>query len=497
MDPAEEEPSIEVRPADGWLLADGPDIGAHGIPACKMVLAVSVRITMNAPNTLHNFCNMLRMLPVSITMELLRPNSGVIAAVPVGGKLTAAECEVIVNGHSLGLMRPMLCDGDQLWSLRTQESIHALPSEHDKDRLREFVSFLQMGCDLTYSRAMGSDTYTNDRVAAIGVNMASRNRSASACISVYNEAKPRLAGACGMLDAMNYTLHKLDALNTTEWRFRPGNMQNFLHCITSDVMMCLNYHGGCMQGAENGIGSTLMWSDGGNNQRTLSKVPSHGWVLETVRRKNRGNGADFVINSLIIALSHKNYDPESTLGEIFIELKQTSQQGLLMDVCNMFEEKPGLSKTIAHLVKDCFQLLYTTELQAQNNSVALACLQALSWLIYRNTITKVQNTLRTTRADDATGRVKVTYVQVKGGFLAIASNNVGKGPVDERIAAINSVVRRLSSCTAAMDNQATGYASDTHRANLNGRQNYMARPYVQPSDLIAAKKVHTYALTKS
>ena len=484
-----EDAEEQAKPPNGWTLTEGEDTGHTGVPACGIVMAVSVRLATDTMCTLTNFCTIVKTLPVSVAMDILRPASGIVAPIHIGGKLTAAECEVIVNGQNINHVRSTLSGGDKAWSEKTQQSIHALPPAYDASRLSEFQSLLVLGHTLAYSRAGGSDDYTNDRVAAFGKSMASKKTSSTLCRSMYEEAQAYAQGACGRVGAMQYAMLKFDKSNETEWSLRPGNLQNLLHLITSDIMQCLSYTGGCFQGAENGIGGTLMWSDGGNNHRSLSKVHGVGWSMQVIRRKNKGCGADFVLGMLILALTLKNYDSEMEIGELITELKQTSAHGLLLEVCHVLEQHVGGETKLVHLLDKIGRLTYTTELQAQNTPAALACLQALSWLITRNTITQVANILRTTRADDATGRVKVTYMQVMSGYLALASNNVGTGAVGERVAAINSVVRQLSSCSGPMGECTTQETeADRRRRISNGRQNYMARDYVPPEQHINTRR---------
>ena len=337
-------------------------------------------------------------------------------------------------------------------------------------------------------RCGGSGGYRNPRTGHFFTLMQSKLQSVAKCARVFEEAMRLDNADCPLRQAQAFITHKLDLINSKEWAFRPGNMQNFYHCMISDVFHALNYHGGCMQGAENGVGGVMWWSDGGGTQTVFNRLHNRSWTLHQVLDKDKGCGADFVVNHFTHSVKIKNFDPNAPVAasDVFVEVKQSSGFGLLQDFSDITEEKPGHEPTIVYQVRETHKLMYTTELIPNPNN-----LQALAWAIDRNTVGGNANILRTTRADDATGRVKVTYTLVKGGYFALCSNNVQPGPCAERVRAICSVARQVSSCTNAMDETRSSHTQNK-RVITNGQQNYMSRDFVQPADLIKLKETLFY-----
>jgi hypothetical protein len=68
-----------------------------------------------------------------------------------------------------------------------------------------------------------------------------------------------------------------------------------------------------------------------------------------------------------------------------VQVKKTSEMGLLQGCCNVFEKALNGEWTQSHVIKDTSGRTYSTELKAGDDAASLSGLSAISWLIQRNT----------------------------------------------------------------------------------------------------------------
>lgn len=174
-------------------------------------------------------------------------------------------------------------------------------------------------------------------------------------------------------------------------------------------------YGWIFQGAENGIGATLIVQDGGGAYRAVGGENQFGIVFI----KNNGCGADFVMSVLQAMLDIEAMDPrlegqfvKGVDDHVFQAVKRSSELGLFMLTCNVLKGVDG-DQTVTHRITETGSRLYTTEMRLHKDATSAAAMQAIVTSVPRMTRTNTPQTCTSTAEDKETKtRVPVKYVQV-------------------------------------------------------------------------------------
>ena len=168
-------------------------------------------------------------------------------------------------------------------------------------------------------------------------------------------------------------------------------------------------------------------------------------------RASAGTGADHCMAVLKKLTTIGKYDARFSMKqELMVEMKRVTETSLMHETCDTLEHR-GNTVTIKHRIEETGQLKYTTELKARGDQQSINNMQAISWLIPRNTQAMDFNRFTTTREDGTTkDRVLVEYRQVIGGYLCLCSNSVGDN-VRERFHTLLAVCRCVASGAEGVD----------------------------------------------
>ena len=460
----EEEPPARIRP---FALMGLEDTEVRGVPAAMVAMRVVVRPAVELSMRITEMRLHLRSLPESVMIDLLRAHM----LTEQGGeeddhllqrmreralRVSASEMrEIVIGDGEYSLTRPMLAHGDAVWGEQMMHTVHGTAAA--PRRLTALRQFLHMGFALAYTRSRGSDGYNNDRVASFGRSMLFDGgvQSRRECRDAYTRMRLATAEASGSasVEALRFLLDTFVQCDQHAWNLRPDNMHLVMQLLISDVMLCLNYHGSVIEGAHNGIGATLIVRDGYGNYRRWFKDVSGGGgtVLGQVMDKNNGTGADFCVAALKKVTTIGKYDPRFAMRrELMVEMKRVTETSLMHETCDTIEHR-GNTSTIKHRIEETGERKYTTELKARGDQQSINNMQAISWLIARNTQAMDFNRFTTTREDPASKeRVLVEYRQVIGGYLCLCSNSVGEN-VRERYHTLLAVCRCVASGAEGVD----------------------------------------------
>jgi hypothetical protein len=448
--------------------------GGGGLPRCVVSLEVVLATSVERQMALVEFQQHMGTFPESVMLELLR----VQLCLPVelmrqmgrrmrreGLVLNQSDLrDLVMGGGEYRLGRAMLAHGDAVWGRQMMAMMEEV--EGAEARLKTVRDFVRMGFALAFTRAQGSDGYTNGRVASYGRFMAHEGGDASRreCREMYTRMR-QLFDAEGeeeegggwegsaMHRGQRLSMELLLSCDRRAWNLRPDNLFLYMQLMVSDVMLGLNYHGSVIDGAFNGIGATVVVRDGGGSFRQWFKDPNSG-VLTTgqVMKKRNGTGADYVVGEYKGAVEIGAYEPHfKPEGEVMTEMKRVTELSLVKETCNVYEGV-GSSKNMAvkHTITDAMGRKYSTELKAGGDLQSINCMQAIAWLIPRNTLTADSNCFSTTREDASTKeRVRVEYRQVIGGYWVICSNHVKDGS-RERFRTMLAVTRSVTSAAGGV-----------------------------------------------
>ena len=217
-----------------------------------------------------------------------------------------------------------------------------------------------------------------------------------------------------------------------------------------------------MQGAENGIGSTIIVQDGGGAYRVGDAVFS---------TKFNGCGADFVISVLQVCAPHPQAGPadfraqvmmslsrydarfavKDALHEFFQEVRRSSEMGLFSLTCNVVKGADGNQEMISRIIEVSYRF-YTTEMRLHSDSISAAAIQAIVTSVSRQTRSANPNIQTSTEQDTKLKvRVPVKYIQAIIGYLVVCSNNLVGTENKERFVTLSKVVRCIPSCADAID----------------------------------------------
>jgi hypothetical protein len=396
--------------------------------------------------------------------------------------------------------------------------------EGGEERLHTMIKFMQIGFALSYTRAKGSDSYTNGRVAAYGRYMTFENGELSRdeCREMYThmrlayflnteeeeeeeeaqeEADSASVDGSSMIRALQYAMDKVLECDSCMWNLRPDNLHLFMQLMVSDLMLCLNYHGSVIDGASNGIGATVVIRDGGGSFRQWFKdVSSGGLMLGQVMSKGNGTGADHCVSAYKKIVNVGVYDDRFKMQREFItEMKRATETSLIQETCNTIEWR-GSTPLIKHLIEETDTRKYSTELKAGADQQSLNNMQAISWLIPRNTVAMDCNCFTTTREDaDSKERIRVEYRQVTNGYLALCSNVVREG-ARERFHTVLAVTRTVASSAAGveMDDVMKGGESEQRFVEgLHSEERYTAQNGRVDRAVVSGKEIELHKAARS
>jgi hypothetical protein len=431
-----------------------------GYPACKIGMEVNMSKSIEMFPSYQLFWSECKGFPTSVTLDVLKKSLDMEddASGEEEECLTLVESDMIMKGETPIFKRPMLSGGDSVWGEQCRESL--LRMEGDGRRRWEYQrKFVRLAFALGLTRASGSDVYDNKRVEAYGKFMAMGEESVRECKDTYAKFMENAGGkrlGCCVHEAMQLFTHVLHQVNHEVWHLRPDNLYLLMQLMTSDVQLCLNYFDSMIRSACNGIGGMLIVRDGGGSYRTLfhkdTAGHSEGSVnMGQVLSKKNGSGVDTCVS---IYKSHVNlsaYSKECASNvEGFVELKRTTELGLLQECCNVIENPNTESARQIHTVKDTCSRKFSTELRAGNDTPSQSCMQAISWLVTRSTLGLDSNCFATTKENEKTKtRVSVEYRQVMFGYWVVCTNNVGTQS-RERFKTLLTVSRSICSCTNAI-----------------------------------------------
>jgi hypothetical protein len=128
---------------------------------------------------------------------------------------------------------------------------------------------------------------------------------------------------------------------------------------------------------------------------------------------------------------------------------------------------------------------YSTELKAGNDSQSQSCMQAIAWLVPRNTTSTDVNIFKSTRENEKTkSRISVEYRQVIYGYWLICSNSVGNLS-RERFRTLTTVSRSIASAGNALNPLINNNNNSGCRRNHNNNNNNNDSAGVQDSSSMA------------
>ena len=468
---AEEEVDYTAKPMETiepLLLADAL---TGGLPLSVASIEIISPTRHEQPPTLVEFTRQVRAFPESTMLELLRGCMHNLSRTLMkemteamrgqGVMLSMAEVRDIVMGsgeYQLG--RQMLCLGDETWGKQVANLIARAPAD---TRLNMYRDFLRVSFALAFTRATGSDGYTDDRVAAYGRYMLLRGgaNSQADCRRLFEQtatafpSEPQPASATHR--AWRIAMELLLDCDRRVWNLRPDNLFLFLHLLIGDLMLAINFFGSVVDGAFNGIGGTVVVRDGSGSYRVRFMNRATGGRGEgDVMSKNNSSGADHTTNCFKQAIDIGEHEPRlRPEREQVVELKRVTETSLIQETCNVLEGN-GSDLRVKHAITHTGDRKYSTELKTGGDQQSENCMSAIAWLIPRNTRARTANNFESTRENGETKeRIRVEYRQVKGGYLAICSNSVRQG-ARERFHTMLAVSRSIASAAGGVD---LGYAS--------------------------------------
>ena len=394
---------------------DGGD--RYGLPACQFCM--DVHVAPSAQCNYRNFENGLRVFPQALVEDICAEMLGVELLGREEDRLSCRLCKEAVSGgyEPLGSVRARYANGEADWHDARMRSIMQQGGGSRLERLEELVG---MGVVFAITRADGSDCYTNGRVAEY-LKRTRLGGSVEECRRVHSLYSER--GLFGVSEVLH-------SCNEEGLHLRPDNLFLLEQLLISDVMQGLNFFGGVIEGAPNGIGCTIVVRDGGGHYRR------QGGSVEVCSKMN-GSGVDttMAVHKSLCGLF-------CACEDVFKEIRQSSNMGLLLDVCNKYEGNAG-SQSLVHTVRNTSLRLYASELvlQSGNNTVS-----ALSQLVTRNTNSVDLNSYRTTEENTRTKqRVAIEYLQVLFGIMLLCGNMTPDAVTYERVVTICRVVRNVAS----------------------------------------------------
>ena len=454
-------PPAVVQPYRGV----GLENGEQRLPECLLSIRVVMRTNVETTMQLEDVRQHLRVFPESVMLELLRLQmqgrnelgqrmEREMRAQTVG--LTVGELRDLVMGNeSSSLPRVLLAWGDAEWGRHMMRVVN----EAGEARLQVLEHVMAMAFELAYTRAKGSEGYTHARAAAFGQYMFLEQGAASkgACRAAYERMARRSGGVHGSaaVQAQEFMLDVLVECDACMWNFRPDNMYLFLQFMISDVMLVLNYYHSAIDGAYNGIGSTIVVRDGGGNYyRWYKDADGKGTAtLGQVQSKGNGTGADHTMGAYKKSMELDKYDRRinaTAVKAVFSELKRTSEAGMWQYYCHLLE-RMGTRVTVKQRVQDADQRHFASEMKGSGDQQAVSNITALVWLIARNTTSDGVTSYKTTREDPTTKRRVVDeYLQAVFGFMLICANAIA--PIlRERMHTILAVSRSVTSSADGVD----------------------------------------------
>ena len=453
-----------VRPCAGVELTE--EGGARGLPGCVAAMRVVVRTSVESGGArLTEFRQQMRTFPESVMLELLRGQMQLpedllrsMNRQMRAGTLEITACDmrdVVMGDTEYNLGRPRLSHGDAAWGRQMMATMKEMGGA--RERLETLGKFMQMGFGLCYTRSKGSDSYTNGRVAMYGRYLTFENGELSRreCNAAYVDMRLQQGNTVegsAMTGALRYAMDTVLACDRCVWNLRPDNLHLFMQLMVSDLMLCLNYWGGVISGASNGIGATVVIRDGGGSFHRWFKDPMSGsMVLGQVMNKDNGSGADYCVGAYKKAVSIGEYDERFRMQREFItEMKRVTETSLIQETCNTIEWR-GNTPTIKNLIEETDDRKYSTELKAGGDQQSLNNLQAITWLIPRFTAALLPTKYTSTRGDaDTNERIRVEYHQAKDGYWVLCCNNVREG-ARERVHTMMAVSRSVVSSAAGIE----------------------------------------------
>ena len=481
-------PPKAMKTVDPLLLLDGV---SGGLPESVATIEIITPTRQEQPPTMVDFSRQMRAFPESVMLVLLRGAMSLPTELmdtmaarmrAEGLALTMTEVrDVILGSAEYQLGRQMLCLGDEGWSRHMMAMLASVPEATRLGMLRDFV---RVGFALAFTRATGSDGYTDDRVGAYGRYMLFEDGALSRrdCRTLYTQTGQAFPGkipASATHRAWEMAMELLLACDRRVWNLRPDNLFLFMELLIGDIMLCLNFFGSVIDGAFNGIGGTAVVRDGGGSYRVRFMDRGSGGRGEgDVMSKNNSSGADHTTNCLKQGIDIGEYEPRfKPEREVMMELKRVTETSLIQETCNVLEGH-GSELRLKHAITHTGDRKYSTEMKTGGDQQSDNCMSAIAWLIPRNTRARTANGFQTTREDEKTKeRVRVEYRQVKGGYLLLCSNNVKQG-ARERFHTMLAVSRSVASAAAGVE---VGYAAALEGANnkqrmaLDGRVDRMTQ----------------------
>jgi hypothetical protein len=369
-----------------------------------------------------------------------------------GGDATVGITEmrdIVIDGGRLSAQVQMLAMHDSAWGAQTLHMVREV--EGAERRLNLLHDLARMGFALAFTRATGSGGATNGRVAAYGRFITHNHGefSRAECRRCYEESQRCEASMTH--HAWQYALEQLHACNQRAWHLRPDNLFLLFQLLASDLHLTLNFYGSVVDGAHNGIGGTLVITDGNRNyRRRFYDRETNGRSDGVVFDKSNSTGADTALNNYIMAMNIGDYASQFAVqGDVYTELKRVTEMSLVKATCDIWEGLPG-SMTLKHSITETMGRKYSTELKANGDQQSENCMTAIAWLIPRNTKTTACNSYQTTRENDQKERVLVEYRQVTDGYLVLCANKV-RGPARERFHTMMAVSRSVASAADGMN----------------------------------------------
>jgi hypothetical protein len=403
--------------------------GLTGYPATSVCMRVVLDFPVDGPLRFDKFASMIQMLPTTAAMRILQARLNVQGMDTSKLLITEAvdneECDALLRDKRSLLERPFYSNGDAKWARGFSNAMRAIHARRVTEKLKIAEYWTKMGFSLALTRSAGSDTYTNKRVHMYGTRMKHRHDvlpdgDDTECTRFFREVITNSHGGkregCMVQEALIVFIKVLQRTNKDAWSLRPDNLFLLIQMLISDLMLGMNYNGSVIEGAENGIGGTLIVHDGGGAYRAVGMENQYGIVFI----KNNGCGADFVMSVLQAMLDIEGMDQrlegqgmkKSVEDHVFQAVKRSSELGLFMLTCNVLKGVDG-EQTVAHRIKETGVRYYTTEMRLHKDAMSAAAMQAIVTSVPRMTRTNTPQTCTTTAEDKETKtRVPVKYVQV-------------------------------------------------------------------------------------
>ena len=334
-----EEEEVEEEEVEEVEEVLDPPVGCEweqktGLPPCEHAIEVHVALSENARG-FAAFDSLVRTLPQRVQNAIVNDLVGLSDEMEEEEEqeshtLEQSRCSMTGGFNTLQQIKTAYAAGDKHWH---RHHMHSILRADPTRRFQAHRSMMKGALQMAFSRAAGSDGYTNARVAAY-LRFARRDVSAQKCAAM----APVSVSGCNTTAALHAFGETLTQCNRLGFYLRPDNLHLLQLLMVSDIMQCLNFHNQAIRCAPNGIGATIFIRNGGGHYRRVD----HDKKPLEVCSKSNGSGADITMGVLVSMLGDMAiFDANSESFKVFEEIRKSSEHGLLEKTCVRIEGVAG------------------------------------------------------------------------------------------------------------------------------------------------------------